>query len=87
MTNVMNNIPPQVAGIIAVFGGMLPLIGFAIILKTTVKQYAELIYFVFGFILFTTFKVSVISILVVALVFAMIDFKIGGIGENMEGKA
>lgn len=77
MTGVMNSIPPQLSAIINIFGGMLPLIGFAIILKTTVKKYTELIYFVFGFILFMNFNVSVIAILVVALVFAMIDFKSG----------
>lgn len=77
MTDLMNAIPPQLSKIIAIFGGMLPLIGFAIILKTTVKRSFELVYFVFGFILFTNFKVSVISILVVGLVFALMDFKMG----------
>ena len=82
MTNVMNNIPPQLSGIIGIFGGMLPLIGFAIILKTCVKKYYELIYFVFGFVLFTSFKVSIISILAVALVFALIDFRYGKVSED-----
>lgn len=79
MTGIMNSIPPQLSAIIGIFGGMLPLIGFSIILKTTVKHASELIYFVFGFILFMNFKVSVIAILVVALVFALFDFKIGEI--------
>lgn len=80
MTNVMNNIPPQLSGIIGIFGGMLPLIGFAIILKQCVKKNFELIYFLFGFVLFTNFGVSVISILVVALVFALVDFRYGQVG-------
>lgn len=75
MTNVMNIIPPSVSAIIGIFGGMLPLIGFAIILKTSVKKNFELIYFVLGFILFTCFNVSIIAILAVALVLALIDFK------------
>ena len=75
MTKVMDAIPPQLSAIIGIFGGMLPLIGFAIILKTCVKKNAELLYFVLGFILFTCFNVSVIAILVVALVLALIDFK------------
>ena len=37
MQGVMNAIPPQLSAIIGIFGGMLPLIGFAIILKTCVK--------------------------------------------------
>ena len=41
MQGVMNAIPPQLSAIIGIFGGMLPLIGFAIILKTCVKQYYE----------------------------------------------
>ncbi len=65
MQGVMNAIPPQLS---------------AIILKTCVKQYYELLYFVFGFILFTSFQVSIIAIFVVALVFACIDFKYGSVG-------
>jgi len=75
MTNVMNAIPPQLGKIIGIFGGMLPLIGFAMILRTTVKKYMELAYFVFGFVLFMNFKVSIIAILVVAIIFALVDFK------------
>lgn len=78
MTGVMNNIPPQLTDIIRILGGMLPLIGFAIILKSTVKKYFDLVYFAFGFILFLNFNVSVIAILVVGLVFALLDFKAGG---------
>ena len=69
MTKVMSAIPPQLSSIIGIFGGMLPLIGFSISF--------ELVYFVFGFILFTCFKVSVIAILAVALVFALADFRYG----------
>lgn len=81
MTTVMNNIPAFLSGIISIFGGMLPLIGFAIILKQCVKKNFELIYFLFGFILFTNFGVSVIAILVVALVFALVDFRYGKVEE------
>ena len=77
MKVVMDNIPAWVAGIVGIFGSMLPLIGFSIILKQCVKKNYELIYFLFGFILFTCFKVSVIAILVVSLVFALIDFRYG----------
>jgi PTS system mannose-specific IIC component len=77
MTNVMNSIPPALSDIIRILGGMLPLIGFAIILKSIVKKSFDLVYFIFGFILFLNFKVSVIAILVVALVFALLDFKAG----------
>jgi mannose/fructose/N-acetylgalactosamine-specific phosphotransferase system component IIC len=52
MTNVMNSIPPALADIIRILGGMLPLIGFAIILKSIVKKSFDLVYFIFGFILF-----------------------------------
>lgn len=75
MTKVMNSIPAYISSIIGIFGGMLPLIGFAIILKSCVKKNYELVYFVLGFVLLTCFHVSVIAILVVALVLALIDFK------------
>ena len=83
MVNVMNSIPSEASAIIGIFGGMLPLIGFSLILKSCVKKNFELLYFVFGFVLFTVFKVSVIAILVVALVFALVDFRYGG-GVNNE---
>ncbi len=77
MTEVMNSIPPQLTQIINILGGMLPLIGFAIILKSIVKKYFDFAYFVLGFVLFLNFKVSVIAILVVAIVLALLDFKAG----------
>ena len=78
MTSVMNAIPVWLSKTIGIFGGMLPLIGFSIILKACVKNYSQLIYFVFGFVLFTDFGVSVLAILAVALVFALVDFKFSG---------
>ncbi|MEA5017707.1 MAG: PTS sugar transporter subunit IIC [Erysipelotrichaceae bacterium] len=78
MTDVMNAIPVWLSKVIGIFGGMLPVIGFSIILKAIVKQYYQFIYFVFGFVLFTNFQVSVITVLVVALVFALVDFKFSG---------
>lgn len=75
MQNVMASVPDSVSKIIGILGGMLPLVGFGIILKTSVKKYFELAYFVLGFVLFTCFNVSVIAILVVAIVLALIEFK------------
>ena len=68
--------------LLGTLGFVLPLIGFAIILKQCVKRNFEFIYFVFGFILFTVFKVSVIAILVVSLVFALADFRYGKTSEE-----
>ncbi|MEG0367964.1 MAG: PTS sugar transporter subunit IIC, partial [Coprobacillus sp.] len=85
MQNLMKAIPPEASAIIGIFGGMLPLIGFAIILKTCVKKYYELAFFVFGFILFTSFKLSIIAILVVSLVFAIMDFKFFNNSETLGG--
>lgn len=83
MQNVMASIPPQLGDIIRIFGGMLPLIGFAIILKATVKKNYEFIYFVLGFVLLTVFKVNIISVFVVALVLALSNFRYGKVeGEQ-----
>ena len=46
MTGVMNAIPVWLSKVIGIFGSMLPLIGFSIILKACVKNYSQLIYFV-----------------------------------------
>ncbi len=77
MTKFISSIPPQLAGIINIFGAMLPIVGFTLILKMIVKSNFQFVFFVFGFILFTVFKVSVISIVVVAAVFAYVDYTIG----------
>lgn len=82
MSKVMNAIPPQIASVIGIFGSMLPLIGFSIILKQCVKKNWELIYFVFGFVMAMNFKVSVLAILAVALVFALADFRYGGVNNE-----
>jgi len=79
MTSFINSIPKELSGIITIFGAMLPIVGFTLILKMIVKNNLQFVFFVFGFILFTVFKVSVIAIVVVAAVFAYVDYKFGGI--------
>jgi PTS system mannose-specific IIC component len=79
MTGFINMIPKQLSSIITIFGAMLPIIGFTLILKMIVKNNLQFVFFVFGFILFTVFKVSVIAIVVVAAVFAYVDYKFGGL--------
>jgi mannose/fructose/N-acetylgalactosamine-specific phosphotransferase system component IIC len=78
MTKFIAAIPKELSAIITIFGAMLPIIGFTLILKMIVKSNLQFVFYVFGFILFTVFKVGVIPIVIVAAVFAYLDYKFGG---------
>ena len=74
MENIMAAIPTWLTGIVGILGGMLPIIGFVLIIKTCIKKSIHWLYFVLGFMLFTNFKVNILTILVIGLVLAYIDF-------------
>jgi len=78
MTAFISSIPPELSRIITIFGAMLPIIGFTLILRMIVKNDFQFVFWVLGFVLFTVFKVSIIAIVAVAAVFAFIDYRFGG---------
>jgi mannose/fructose/N-acetylgalactosamine-specific phosphotransferase system component IIC len=68
-------IPGWVNGILTLFGSMLPLVGFALLLNFVTKEKIHLVYYVIGFILVSVFKISIIPVAVIALLLAYMDIK------------
>jgi len=71
----VESIPIEVAGILAAFGQLLPLIGFAILLKFICKRTIELIYYAVGFVLSAALKLPILPILAFASLFAYLDYR------------
>ena len=78
-------IPAQVTDILKIFAGMLPLIGFMLLLKMIVKRRFELVFFVFGFLVVAAAEMQIIPVVVIAAVLAYLDFKYSG--DRKEGSA
>lgn len=72
---MVSAIPESIGQILQLFGSMLPLVGFAILLNYVVKKNSDLVYYLFGFVLITVFKISIIPVVIVALLFAYMDAK------------
>lgn len=75
LMNIMTHSPQWLISILTIFGKPMPLVGFAILLKMMVKEKLEFVYFILGFALIGVFKVDIITVVVVASVFAFMDYK------------
>lgn len=75
MTKLVAAIPAWFTNILQIFAGMLPLVGFMLLLKMIVKKGYDMILFAFGFVLVAVSNMAMIPIVIIALVFAYIDFK------------
>jgi len=66
---VIDSIPAVILDGLQVAGGMMPAVGFAILLKIMLKR--DLVYFMFlGFVLVTYFKLSIIGVAIIAVIIA-----------------
>ena len=59
-----------------VFGNPMSLIGFAILMKLLVKNPTDLIYFTVGFAMFGVLGADMITVLIFALLFALVEYKV-----------
>ena len=82
MTKIVAVIPQWFTDILQIFAGMLPLLGFMLLLKMIVKKGFDLILFTFGFILIAVTNMPMIPIVIVALVLAYLDFKYSKDGKE-----
>ncbi len=73
----VNNSPDWLINIMTIFGNPMSLVGFAILMKLLVTNWTDLIYFTVGFALVSAFGVDMITVLVIALLLALINFNIG----------
>lgn len=76
--DIVAKIPPQVNGIMNTFTGLLPAIGFMILMVTLIHEPLQWIYFFFGFIAVAGLKWSTIALTVVGCLIAYLVFQFGG---------
>lgn len=75
LMSLMEKSPTWIIDILQIFGKPMPLVGFALLLKMMIKNNFEFIYFIFGFALISVFKIDIITVVIVASVFAYMDYK------------
>ena len=73
---VMAASPQWLIDIMTIFGNPMSLVGFAILMKLLVKKTSDLIYFTVGFAMVGVFGVDMITVLIFAILFALLEFKI-----------
>ncbi|MBE6125536.1 MAG: PTS sugar transporter subunit IIC [Erysipelotrichaceae bacterium] len=76
--DIVAKVPPQVNGIMSTFTGLLPAIGFMILMVTLIHEPLQWIYFFFGFIAVAGLKWSTIALTVVACLVAYLVFQFTG---------
>lgn len=74
VTQLVDIIPPQLGDIFQVLGGILPAVGFGLLIKYTLKQKRELLFVLIGFIMVSVLKMPIIPVTVVAAFVAYIDY-------------
>jgi len=70
---IAQSLPVAVVGIFGMFGTLLPLVGFAILLGFLVRKPAHLLWYVFGFILSRALHLPILPVLAIASLFAYLD--------------
>lgn len=75
ISKLVSVIPESLGNIFIVLGGMLPAVGFGLLLKFILKDNVEILYFLFGFLLVSVFEISIIPATIIALLFAYLDIK------------
>lgn len=71
---VVDVLPTALIGILQVFNGFLPLLGFSMLLLGLVKKKTQMIYFVFGFMLYKVLGLSLVSVTIFACTMAYMIF-------------
>lgn len=71
--SIVESVPPWILGGLGVAGGMMPAIGFAMLLKIMLKK-EYVAFLLVGFILVTYFKISILGLAVLGACVALYDF-------------
>lgn len=67
-------LPAWITGVLQVFNSLLPLLGFCMLLLSLIKKNYQLVYFVFGFMLFKCAGLSLIAITIFGATIALMQF-------------
>lgn len=76
-------IPESLADIFQVLGGILPAVGFGLLIKYTLKSNKQLLYLLVGFIMIAVLQMPIVAVTIVALFIAFIDYQITS-GRNAD---
>lgn len=71
-------VPDWLSGALQVLGGILPAIGFALLIQYTLKAKSDFIYVVVGFIMISSLNLSIIPVTIIAMLLALIDYQANG---------
>lgn len=74
INTLLHNIPAMATHIIQVLGGVLPALGIALLMAIVIKNKAQLIFFLAGFVLLAFSKMSMIEIVFIAVLVAYLYF-------------
>lgn len=72
---LVNIMPAAVMHVVTVFGGVLPAVGIAMLMRQAIIERSMLIYFLFGFVCVVFLKVNMIALVIISLLLALIHFK------------
>lgn len=78
--NLVNAIPESLGVIFQILGGILPAIGFGLLLQYTLKSNKDLLFVLLGFILVAVLKVPIVPVTILALLVAMFNMRTEGMG-------
>ncbi|AHF78128.1 PTS system, fructose(mannose)-specific IIC [Sodalis praecaptivus] len=72
---LVNAMPASLMHVVSVFGGVLPAVGIAMLMRQAIIEKTMLIYFLFGFICVVFMKVNMIALVIISLLLALIHYK------------
>lgn len=72
---LVNAMPVTVMHVVSVFGGVLPAVGIAMLMRQAIVEKSMLIYFLFGFVCVVFMKVNMIALVIISFLLALIHYK------------
>lgn len=76
VTAMIELVPLWLSNIFQILGGILPAVGFGLLIKYTMKQSRELLYLIVGFTLVAVLNMPIVPVTVLAIFVAYIDYQI-----------
>lgn len=76
-------VPEELGNVFQVLGGILPAVGFGLLIKYTLKQNRELLYVLVGFIMIAVLKMPIVAVTILAVFIAFLDYQITSRSKNV----
>ena len=84
ITDLVAAIPEWLGDTFVTFGGVLPAVGFAMLLRFVLKKNLEILYFLVGFVLIKVLGMPIIAATIVACFLGFLDIKYMGSGAEKQ---